>query len=42
MFELAGVSEEVAKRAMILASHKLPIKTKIIKRLELGGDMNEA
>ncbi|MDD4568775.1 MAG: 50S ribosomal protein L16 [Tepidanaerobacteraceae bacterium] len=42
MFELAGVPEEVAKEAMILASHKLPIKTKIVKRLELGGDMNEA
>ncbi|AEE90405.1 ribosomal protein L16 [Tepidanaerobacter acetatoxydans Re1] len=42
MFELAGVSEEVAKEAMTLASHKLPIKTKIVKRLELGGDLNEA
>lgn len=42
MFELAGVSEEVAKEAMTLASHKLPIKTRIIKRLELGGDLNEA
>ncbi len=42
MFELAGVSGEVAKEAMTLASHKLPIKTKIVKRLELGGDLNEA
>lgn len=42
MFELAGVSEEVAKEAMTLASHKLPIKTRIVKRLELGGDLNEA
>ncbi|HHV17606.1 MAG TPA: 50S ribosomal protein L16 [Thermoanaerobacterales bacterium] len=42
MFELAGVPEEVAKEAMTLASHKLPIKTKIVKRLELGGDLNEA
>lgn len=41
MFELAGVPEDVAKEAMTLASHKLPIKTKIIKRLELGGDDNE-
>lgn len=41
MFELAGVPEEVAKEAMTLASHKLPIKTRIIKRLELGGDLNE-
>lgn len=42
MFELAGVPEEVAKEAMTLASHKLPIRTKIVKRLELGGDLNEA
>ena len=42
MFELAGVPEEVAKEAMTLASHKLPIKTKIVKRLDLGGDLNEA
>jgi len=41
MFELAGVSEEVAKEAMTLASHKLPIKTKIVKRV-MGGDVNEA
>ena len=32
MFEIAGVSEEVAREALRLASHKLPIKTKIIKR----------
>ncbi len=36
MFELAGVSEEVAREAMRLASHKLPIKTKFIKRGEAG------
>ena len=41
MFELAGVPEEVAREALTLASHKLPIKTKMVKRLELGGDMNE-
>jgi large subunit ribosomal protein L16 len=41
MFELAGVSEEVAKEAMTLAAHKLSIKTKIVKRAELGGDENE-
>ncbi len=38
MFELGGVSEEIAKEAMTLASHKLPIKTRVVKRLELGGD----
>ncbi len=42
MFELAGVSEQVAKEALTLASHKLPIKTKIVKRVEVGGDANEA
>ena len=42
MFELAGVPEEVAKEALTLASHKLPIKTKIVKRVEIGGDVNEA
>ena len=32
MFEIAGVSEEVAREALRLASHKLPIKTKIVAR----------
>ncbi len=32
MFEIAGVPEEVAREALRLASHKLPIKTKIVKR----------
>ena len=32
MFELAGVPEEVAREAMRLAAHKLPIKTKFVKR----------
>jgi len=32
MFEIAGVPEEVAKEALRLASHKLPIKTKFIKK----------
>jgi large subunit ribosomal protein L16 len=34
MFEMKGVSEEVAREAMRLASHKLPVKTKFIKREE--------
>ncbi|MGA8943433.1 MAG: 50S ribosomal protein L16 [Thermoactinomyces sp.] len=38
MFELAGVSEEVAREALRLAAHKLPIKTKIAKREEAGGN----
>ncbi|GAA0470187.1 50S ribosomal protein L16 [Alkalibacillus silvisoli] len=41
MFEVAGVSEEVAREALRLASHKLPIKTKFVKREEIGGDSNE-
>ena len=32
MFEIAGVSEDVAREALRLASHKLPCKTKIVKR----------
>ena len=40
LFEIKGVSEEIAREALRLASHKLPIKTKFIKREEekKGGD----
>lgn len=43
MFELAGVSEEVAREALRLAMHKLPIKCKIASRadLEMDGDSSE-
>lgn len=42
MFEMNGVPEEVAREAMRLASHKLPIKCKfVVKGKELGGDVNE-
>lgn len=34
LFEMKGVTEEVAREAMRLAAHKLPIKTKFIKREE--------
>ncbi len=34
MFEMKGVSEEVAREAMRLAAHKLPVKTKFIRREE--------
>ena len=34
MFEITGVSDEVAREALRLAQHKLPIKTKIITRAE--------
>ena len=42
MFEISGVSIEDAKEAMRLAQHKLPIKTKFIKREELGGEQSES
>ena len=39
LFEMGGVSEEVAREAMRLAGHKLPIKTKfVVKGQELGGE----
>ena len=39
LFEIAGVSEEIAKEALRLASHKLPVKCKIVSRADLeGGD----
>ena len=40
MFEVSEVSEEVAREALRLASHKLPIKTKFVTK-ENGGDINE-
>ncbi len=43
MFELAGVPEEVAREALRLAVHKLPVKCKIVSRAELesAGDSSE-
>lgn len=38
MFEIAGVSEEQAREALRLASHKLPLKTKFVKREEKVGE----
>ena len=35
MFELEGVDEEVARDAMRLAGHKLPVKTRFVQREEL-------
>ncbi len=40
MFELSDVSEDVAREALRLAGHKLPVKTKFVKR-EVGGDLDE-
>jgi large subunit ribosomal protein L16 len=36
LFEIAGVSEEVAKEAMERAAFKLPIRTQFVKRETLG------
>ena len=42
MFEMAGVSEDVAREAMRLASHKLPVKCKfVVKEVVEGGEANE-
>ena len=38
MFELSGVSEQVAQEAMRLASHKMPMKCRFVKRETAGGD----
>jgi len=42
MFEIAGVPENVAQEAMRLASFKLPIKTKFVKRMTIGGEAGES
>lgn len=41
LFELDGVDEEVAKEAMRLASHKLPVKTRFVAR-KGGVEVNES
>ena len=42
MFEVGGVSEEVAREALRLAAHKLPVKTKVVVReKEMEGDSSE-
>ena len=40
MFEIGDVSEEIAREALRLASHKLPIKCKFVKKEE-SGEINE-
>ena len=42
MFEMAGVSEEVAREAMRLAGYKLPVKTKFVKKEDLEKDGEQA
>ena len=42
MFEISGGPDEVAKEALRLATHKLPIKCKVVSREDLeGGDNSE-
>ena len=42
LFELAGVTEDVAREALRLASHKLPVKTKFLAReTKQGGENDE-
>ncbi len=42
MFEISGVSEDIAKEALRLATHKLPCKCKVVSRADLeGGDNSE-
>ena len=42
LFEMAGVPEDVAKEAMRLAGHKLPVKCKFVRKSDLeGGETNE-
>ncbi|KAF0091041.1 MAG: large subunit ribosomal protein L16 [Fusobacteria bacterium] len=42
LFEMNGVTEAIAREAMRLAAHKLPLKTKFVLRTkEVGGDANE-
>ena len=38
MFEITGVSDEVAREALRLAQHKLPIRTKIVSRADQAGE----
>ena len=40
LFELADVTEDIAREALRLAAHKLPVKTKFVTReIEQGGDV---
>jgi len=43
MFEIAGVTEEVAREALRLEMHKLPIRCKfVVREQEIGGEANES
>jgi len=40
MFEISGVPEETAREALRLATHKLPVKCKVVSRADLEGGVN--
>ncbi len=40
MFEIAGVSEEIAREALRLAMHKLPVRCKIVSKAELDAEID--
>ena len=42
LFEIAGVSEDIAREALRLASHKLPLKTKLIMKAQEAPKAAEA
>jgi len=41
MFEVGGVDEATAREALRLAAMKLPVRTKVLTREEVGGESNE-
>ena len=41
MFEISGVTEDIAREALRLASHKLPVQCKFVKKEEKAGESNE-
>ncbi len=42
MFEIAGVSEEIAREALRLAMHKLPVRCKIVSKVDLDAELDAA
>ena len=42
MFEISGVSDDVAKEALRLAMHKLPVKCKVMSRAQVNGESEKA
>jgi large subunit ribosomal protein L16 len=42
LFEMSGVTPEVAKEAMRLAAHKLPIRTRFVQKEEVGTELPQA